>query len=315
MTHKSKAHTNIALVKYWGKKESKDNLPINSSISLTLDNFYTITSVTYDKNLKQDELKIDDIEIQGIEFLRVTKFMDRIREMYKIPYYAYIDSKNHVPKKAGLASSSSAFAALAHAALKAYGINVSDKELSTLARIGSGSASRSVFGGFVIWEEGTNHETSYAYTLKDAEEYALIVCMVDKKEKSIDSRSAMLKLNEFPELKEEWIENTKYLFEEMKEAILEDDLERIGSIAESHANLMHYVIQETGVTFLTDKSFEIMDLTEKIRLKGLPVFYTMDAGPNVKILTKKKYVSQVLPYYEKVAEILVCYQGGGIESI
>lgn len=315
MKHTAKANVNIALVKYWGKKDIEWNLPLTSSLSLTLDAFYTKTTVAYDPKLSQDQLFIDDIEITGGEFIRVSKYMDKVRKLYNIPYYAVIHSYNFVPKKAGLASSSSAFAALAYAATKAYNLDLDKKELSSLARLGSGSASRSIYEGLAVWHEGKDHLSSYAEHLTNMDDLALIVCLIDESPKKVNSTEAMNRLNDYPDLKELWVLSTKDAFIDMKDAIIEDDFDSIGGIAESHASLMHYIIQETGVSYLTEASFKVMDLTEKIRNEGIPVYYTMDAGANVKILTKKKYVDQVLPRYEKLSKVIVSYAGMGVTSV
>ena len=159
-----RAHTNIALIKYWGKKDEDLRLPTNSSLSMTLDKFYTDTKVSYDGNLDYDEFYLDGSKVDDKEALRVFKFMDYIRKNYGIKDYARIESKNNVPTAAGLASSASAFAALAKAAT--LSLELSDEELSKLARMGSGSASRSIYGGFVKWEMGNDHDTSFANLLK-----------------------------------------------------------------------------------------------------------------------------------------------------
>lgn len=315
MTHTAKANVNIALIKYWGKKNIEWNLPLTSSISLTLDAFYTKTTVTYEIDLKSDVLIIDDVNIIGEEFDRVTLYMDKIRKLYNIPYYAKITSYNHVPKKAGLASSSSAFAALAYAATKAYDLDLDLKTLSSLARLGSGSASRSIYEGLALWHEGKDHESSFAEHLTNMDDLALIICLIDESPKKVNSTDAMKRLNDYPELKKLWLLSTNDAFEEMKKAILENDFDTIGSIAESHASLMHYIIQETGVSYLTETSFKIMDLTEKIRNEGIPVYYTMDAGANVKIITKKEYVQKVQARYEKLSKVIVGYTGMGVSSV
>lgn|SRR5690554_199198 len=314
MKHTAKANVNIALVKYWGKKDTFWNLPLTDSLSLTLDQFYTETTVVYDAALTKDLLFIDDVEISGSEFNRVTKYMDKVRNLYDIPYYARITSYNYVPKKAGLASSSSAFAALAYAATKAYNLNLDNKELSSLARLGSGSAARSIYEGLVIWHEGYDHRSSYAEHLTNMDDLALVVCLIDETPKKVNSTDAMNRLNDYPDLKELWLNSTKDAFNDMKQAIINNDFESMGAIAESHASLMHYIIQETGVTYLTDQSFKVMDLTEKIRNEGIPVYYTMDAGANVKILTKKAYVDKVLSRYEKLSKVVVSYSGTGVCS-
>lgn len=311
----AKAHVNIALIKYWGKKNIEFNLPLTSSLSFTLDKFYTKTTVEYKKELMEDHLYIDQKFITGVEYDRVTTYLSKIREMYNIPYYATVTSENYVPKKAGVASSSSAFAALALAATKAYGIDLGKKELSSLARLGSGSASRSIYGGFAFWNEGDSHETSYAEPFNGFEDMVVLVCMVDPGEKKISSRDAMMELTKNEENKNAWIEATNEFIIDIKEAFMNDDFDTVGGIAEAHAMLMHYYMQEDGIDYLTEQSFKLIDLTEKLRGQGYPVYTTMDAGPNVKILTKKQYIKDIIGSYEELAKVTVCYEGEGAKII
>src|SRR4051812_45649851 len=145
----AKAHTNIALIKYWGKREEALILPTNNSLSLTLDGFYTTTTVDFRDELLQDVFMLDDQEVTGEAYQRVTKFLDLIRGFSgKTDLYANVHSINEVPTAAGFASSASGFAALAAAGAKAIGLNLNDQELSRLTRQGSGSACRSIYGGF-----------------------------------------------------------------------------------------------------------------------------------------------------------------------
>src|SRR5690554_2131442 len=169
MIAKARGYVNIAFIKYWGKANIEKNIPLTKSIGLTLDKFYTETKVTYDKNLKEDILYIDNVKATPNELKRVSNFMDFIRKEYNIPYYAKIDSFNYVPKKAGLSSSSSAFSALALAATKAYQLDLPQNELSRLARYGSGSAARSVIGAFSIWDN-KDDLSSFAKSFYDLED-------------------------------------------------------------------------------------------------------------------------------------------------
>ncbi|WP_162150586.1 diphosphomevalonate decarboxylase [Acholeplasma equifetale] len=311
MKKTARSHINIALIKYWGKKDKTLNLPLTSSVSLTLDQFYTTTTVEYKKGLTEDHLYIDGRFITGDELKRVSNFMDEIRKRYNIPYYALIDSYNYVPKKAGIASSSSAFSALALAATEAFGVHLSQKELSSLARLGSGSASRSIISGFAIWHEGDSHESSYAESFYDYNDVAVIIAFVDKNEKKVGSRDAMNILTDFPELKNEWITLTNDHLERIKLGFINQDFNIIGTTLESHAIKMHELIEKTGITYLTDKSREIIQYTHALREKGYPVYVSMDAGPNVKIFTKKSSIKDVLPLYQKITEVVVCNKGKG----
>ncbi|HLT00033.1 MAG TPA: diphosphomevalonate decarboxylase, partial [Acholeplasma sp.] len=298
MKKTAKAHVNIALIKYWGKKDKKWNLPLTSSLSFTVDKFYTKTTVEYKPLLTEDHLYIDDKFITGVEYDRVKQFMDMVRHLYNIPYFAEIVSYNFVPKKAGIASSSSAFAALALAATSAFGLELDKKALSALARYGSGSASRSICNGFAVWHEGYDHISSYAEEIEGFDDMALLVCMVNQNEKKVDSRTAMNVLEIYPQYKEDWITKTNILFNDMIHAIQIKDFVKVGITAETHAELMHQLIENTGNTYLTDVSREIIELTKWLRTQGYLVYATMDAGPNVKIILRKDSIKDVISYYE-----------------
>ncbi len=163
----AKAHTNIALIKYWGKRDESLILPMNNSLSLTLDGFYTETTVEFHDDWTEDVFYLNDEAVSGGERNRVVSFLDRIRKKAgKEGTYAEIHSVNHVPTAAGFASSASGFAALAAAAARALGLECSNQELSALTRQGSGSACRSVYGGFVEWEKGTRADGSDSYAVQ-----------------------------------------------------------------------------------------------------------------------------------------------------
>src|SRR5258708_814130 len=157
-----KASSDVAFIKYWGKKDEKLRLPENGSVSMILYGLNTTTTVEFQKDLRKDEIEIDG-EKDG-ETKRVVEHLDRIRFIAKISDFARVVSKNSFPKGTGLSSSSSAFAALTIAGTKAAGLKLSERELSILARQGSGSACRCVCGGFVEWKDGNTSEDSYAET-------------------------------------------------------------------------------------------------------------------------------------------------------
>ena len=187
----ARAHTNIALVKYWGKEDEELIIPQNNSLSLTLDHFYTDTTVQFDPDLTADQFTLNG---QAQETTKITKFLDIIRQMASSQLFARVESTNHVPTMAGLASSASAYAALALAGSKALGLDLSSKDLSRLARRGSGSACRSIYGGFVEWQKGDSDQTSYAVPLVENLDWDLkmIAIVVNDKQKKIASRAGRL---------------------------------------------------------------------------------------------------------------------------
>ena len=159
------AHPNIAAIKYWGNRDDALRLPINGSISINLDGLFTRTSISFQSSLPFDELIINGREVAGSALERVSLILDLVRKMAGIKEQAEIVSENNFPSGAGIASSASAFAALALAASKAAGLDLSERALSRLARRGSGSAARSIPNGFVEWQMGTSDEDSFAYSI------------------------------------------------------------------------------------------------------------------------------------------------------
>ena len=148
------ANANFALVKYWGKRNEALNLPAMGSISITVDKLNTTTSVVFREDDAPDSLVMNGKAVSGGILDKVNRFMDLVREMAGVTFPAAVTTQNNFPTGAGLASSASGFAALAMSASQAAGLNLSRREVSALARRGSGSAARSVFGGFVEMQTG-----------------------------------------------------------------------------------------------------------------------------------------------------------------
>lgn len=310
MTKTVRANTNIALIKYWGKKDDDLRIPHNSSLSLTLDNLYTETKVTYNSKLESDVFYLDGNKIEDGALFRVQEFMDYVRKSYGIDDFAKIESINHVPSAAGLASSASAFAALAKAST--LHLNLKDEELSRLARMGSGSASRSVYGGFVEWQMGHDHESSLAVPLENSAwpEIRMIVCFVNEKKKSFSSSEAMKETVDKSAYYPAWVKQSKKDIQKAKEYILKQDIVSLGKLVQENALRMHASLMAVNKWYFEPGTIEIMNRVRDIQ-KDIPVFFTMDAGPNVKLLTLEKHVDQVL---ENITDYktLVCKTGQGI---
>jgi diphosphomevalonate decarboxylase len=162
-TATAQASPNIAFIKYWGNRDDSLRIPSNGSISMNLEGLYTRTTVSFQPSLPFDELIINGHEVTGAGLARISYILDIIRGMANIRERAEVMSENNFPSGTGIASSASAFAALALAGSKAAGLSLSEQELSRLARRGSGSASRSIPSGFVEWQAGTNDEDSFAF--------------------------------------------------------------------------------------------------------------------------------------------------------
>lgn len=314
----ARAHTNIALIKYWGKKDQELIIPMNNSLSLTLDHFYTDTTVQFDENLTADQFYLNG---QAVADEKVSRFMDLVRQKAGITTFAYINSTNHVPTKAGLASSASAFAALALAASKAAGLDLTKQELSKLARRGSGSASRSIYGGLVEWQAGTNDDDSYAVPLMPDLDWDLrmIAIVLDDQEKKIASRSGMQTVVETSPFYDAWISSTMADLEKIKPAIANKDIKTVGEIAESNAMRMH-ALNMTATphfSYIEKASLDAMAAVETLRAQGIPCYYTMDAGPNVKVICEGKDTEAIMTHLKTIfkPEQLLMAQAGPAAKI
>lgn len=284
-----RAHTNIAFIKYWGKENEELIIPQNNSLSLTLDAFYTETKVTFDDQLDADVLYIDG-EIEDEKALKKAQvILDLVREEAKIDWSAKIESKNFVPTAAGLASSASGLAALAGAASLAAGLELSDTELSRLARRGSGSASRSIYGGFAEWQKGTTDKDSIAVPVDDANwDIGMIFVIVDDKRKDVSSTEGMRLVVETSPYYDGWVTSAKEDLADIKVAIQEQDIIKTGEIAERSALKMHALNLSANPPFnyWSPESIIAMRNVSELREKGYPAYLTMDAGPNVKIICR-----------------------------
>lgn len=296
----ARAHTNIALIKYWGKKDSDLFLPMNSSLSLTLDAFYTDTKVVFDPSLTQDEFYLN---LQQEDATPITRFLNLFRERMQTPYFARVDSLNFVPTAAGLASSASAFAALAGATNQASGLHMDKTELSTYARRGSGSATRSLFGGFVEWDKGTSSQTSIAKFIDDASwDIGMVIIAVNKAKKTISSRVGMNHTVETSPFYSAWVESSCEDLARIKQAIANKDFKTLGEITEFNGMKMHATTLSANppFTYFEPESITAMKTVQQLREQGFSAYMTMDAGPNVKILCRCSQMTDIVKQLELV---------------
>lgn len=308
MSKTVRAHTNIALIKYWGKEDDALRIPSNPSLSLTLKEFYTDTSVKYDKNLSEDIFILDGQEVSGQEKKRVTNYMDLIRKRYGLKDYALIQSTNHVPKAAGLASSASAFAALAKAAT--LDLDLDDVEISRLARLGSGSASRSIYPGFVKWQKGSSDEDSHAVFIDDSwDDIIMIACMINQETKPFSSTEAMDRTSKESVYFDAWVKQSFKDINLMEKYVKEKDIRKVGLLAQENALRMHASLLAVNMWYFEPETIRILNLVRELQ-KEIPVYFTMDAGPNVKLITTKAYEKTVLEALEGV-ETVVSSTGPG----
>jgi diphosphomevalonate decarboxylase len=281
------AHPNIALVKYWGKRDRALNLPATSSLSVTLDRFETRTTVSW--GVENDEVVLDGQRVTGKPARRVLDFLDLVDE--DRPNVRVVSASNF-PVAAGLASSSSAFSALALAASAAAGQALEPAALSVLARRGSGSACRSLWGGFVHWTRGERADGldchGHPIALAEPWELRVVVAVVHAGPKAVGSTEGMVRTRDTSPVFPVFVAENEGLVREAHRAVLARDLDRLIVCMERSTTLMHasMLTAVPSVRYLKPGSLAVLDAVDALRGAGVPCGWTMDAGPNVKVLCR-----------------------------
>ena len=317
LTATASANTNIALIKYWGKVDEVQAIPATSSLSLTLGGTRTTTTVSFDGgDGAADSVTINGSSSSGAELARVSRFLDLVRSRSGITAAATVTSRASVPLAAGLASSAAGFAALAAAASRAAGMDLDDRELSRLARRGSGSATRSIFGGLVRWNAGHDDASSYAEPVACEMDLAMVVVVLSQRYKPISSTRAMRATMSSSPLFPAWVEASGRDLQVALEAVRAGDLARLGEIVEGNALGMHatMIAARPGIIYWLPQTVAALQAIRAMREEGLPVWATIDAGPNVKVLTegaRAEEVAAALRDRLPTAAVSVRRPGGG----
>jgi len=298
--------SNIAFIKFWGKKDSKLNIPFNNSISMNLDSCLTTTTVHFMNNLKEDEIVIDCKRVDGEARERVVKILDIVRSWAKIKTKAKVSSINNFPADVGVASSASAFSALALAASSSAGLKLSKQKLSILARLGSGSASRSVIDGFSEWKKGTSNNNSYAVQIAkpsfwDLRDIVTLVSSEKKEKSSTEGHSIATSSPYFEKRQKDLVVRTKKL----KKALLEKDFNTFGNLLEKEAIDLHVMAMTSvePIFYLNSTTFAVMKALRDLRVKEIKGYYTMDAGPNIHIICRQKDADTINRVIKRVAGV------------
>mgnify|MGYP000946692246 CR=1 FL=1 len=312
------ANTNIALIKYWGKADESLTIPTASSLSLTLGATRTTTTVSFDGGADgADAVTINGAAPGGAARARVTRFLDLVRARAGLTAAATVVSSSAVPLAAGLASSAAGFAALAAAATRAAGMRLDERALSRLARRGSGSATRSIFGGLVLWNAGVDDETSYAEPVDCDLAPAMVVVVVSAGRKTISSTQAMRHTMNTSPLYPAWAEASREDLRVALDAVRARDLPRLGEVVEGNALGMHaaMIASRPSVVYWLPETLDVLHTVRVMRDEGFPVWATIDAGPNVKVLTTGEDADQVAAVLRDripCATTSVRYPGGGV---
>ena len=281
------ASANIALCKYWGKRDEELNLPVTSSLSISLGPLGTHTTIALANDGDRVFLNGAELDPQEDFASRCSDFLDLFRGDRET--FFKIETRNTIPTAAGLASSASGFAAMVMALNDLLGWGADSRALSILARMGSGSAARSIHTGFVEWLAGSTAEgmDSFAEPLKETwPDLRIGLLTVSAEKKPIGSRMGMKRTQETSGLYEAWPVKVAHDLVQIKAAIRDLNFGRLGRSAESNALAMHATMMAAWPPLLYWKaeSVETMHKIWGLREEGLDVFFTMDAGPNIKLL-------------------------------
>ncbi|HMN26968.1 MAG TPA: diphosphomevalonate decarboxylase [Caldilineaceae bacterium] len=315
--------SNIAFIKYWGVADATINLPLNNSISMTLADAHTTTTVAWEEQslLPADEITLDGVVLDERTAHRLVRHLERIRALAGVAHRARVASRNNFPMASGIASSASGFAALTIAGCRALGLSMDDTQLSTLARLGSGSASRSLFGGFVEWEQGHDHASSVAKALFPPDHWPLydLVAVVSGAAKAVSSEGGHRLAATSPLLGGR-LASLPAALNTVRAALAERDLGRLGPVIEQDALAMHAVMMTSTPSLLywQPGTLEILHAVQRWRNDGLPVYFTIDAGPNVHLICEEQTAALVTPLLEElpsVQQVIASLPGPGPQTI
>jgi diphosphomevalonate decarboxylase len=310
------ANPNIAFIKYWGNKDDVLRIPSNGSISMNLAGLETRTSVTFEPSLAADELSLNGERASEAALNRVSQVLGLVRGMAGCNDCARVESTNNFPAGTGIASSAAAFAALALAASRAAGLKMDEVALSRLARRGSGSACRSVPAGFVEWQAGTGDLDSYAVSIAPPDHWDLADCVavVSHEHKAIGSSEGN-RLAVTSVLQAARVVDSARRLDLCRNAILQRDFQALAEVVELDTHMLHAVMMTSrpALLYWTPVTLAIMEMVREARGKGMPVCYSIDAGPNVHVITLKKETGEVeklLWSVEGVQEVCTASVGG-----
>ncbi len=314
----ARACANIALVKYWGKRDSALNLPAAGSLSLSLAALVTETSVAFESSLGADLVELDGAPAAGAPLARVVKFLDLVRARAGITMRARVRSDNRFPTAAGLASSASGFAALAVAAAHAAGLELSPRDLSLLARRGSGSAARSIFGGFVRMHASDRDEDAYAEPVTSSlvDHVQMVIAIVGGGvPKATSSRDAMEHSAATSPLYRAWLDQVPRDLAAAEAALARRDFAALGELAEANALAMHAtaIASRPSIVYWRPATVALLAAVRTLRDTGRAAWATIDAGPHVKVLTTSEdadHVARALANVDGVTATTISGPGG-----
>lgn len=300
------APSNIALCKYWGKRDAELNLPVTSSLSISLADRGTTTRLSViDEARDKIDLNGQPVDLQSSFAKRVIDFLNLFRG--PSPRYFYVDTHSNIPIAAGLASSASGFASLVLALNALFRWELSNEQLSILARLGSGSACRSLWSGFVEWQQGERSDgmDSVGMPIDTVwDDFCIGLLMLSTHEKPISSREAMQRTVVTSPFYASWPAKVQTDLGLIKQAIAAHDFDQLCKTAESNALAMHATMLTSWppISYYLPETIKAMQSVWQLRAEGVPVYFTQDAGPNLKLLFVRADQARI----QSVFQSLVC---------
>jgi len=301
---KAQAQPNIALIKYWGKQNIPGNVPAVGSLSITLEALRTETVVRFDTEMSADAFVLNGAS-NPIGLPRLSRCLDLLRHEAGTHCRAYVESENNFPTAAGLASSASGFAALVIAAGKALGLQATRSRYAQWAREGSGSAARSIYGGFVEMYLSKNEKTDViTEPILNPEEWPLevVVAITSTDVKSVSSSAGMEHTRLTSPYYSHWVKAQDEDLHDAREAVLARDFERLSIISEQSCLKMHglALASRPGLIYWSAATVACLHAIREMRAHGHPVFFTVDAGPQVKAICERQAAAEVARTLESI---------------
>tara|TARA_Y100001968_G_scaffold118568_1_gene108004 strand:+ start:466 stop:1431 length:966 start_codon:yes stop_codon:yes gene_type:complete len=277
------AHPNFALVKYWGKKDSNQNRPAMSSISVTVDSMISKTKIF--KNFKSNHHQLFINGIEEYDLSKILPPLEYLSEFSGTDEYLVIESQNNFPTSSGLASSASGIASFVTAYEAHYNLCLDINHKVEASMLGSGSAPRSLIGGFVLMDHKNDYRCSQI--LKEPEwPLDVLICIASKEPKEISSREGMEISKKTSPIYQDWLDvNDKHINLALN-AIKNKDMAGLENVTEENCKLMHEVMKTSipSISYMTEVTYRCLSEIENLRSLGHKLFYTIDAGPQVKII-------------------------------
>jgi diphosphomevalonate decarboxylase len=285
------ANSNLALVKYWGKTDEGAKHPAGPSLSVTLNSLSTVASVELSDDAREDHVA----GLPSSAVARVQAFLAEFRARFGMHKHARVSIASNFPVAAGLASSASTFAALAKGLSSAAGLGLEGQALADLARLGSGSACRSVYGGFVEWRPQGEGSVVEPVAAKDHWRLSILVAVTSERPKAIGSSAGMRRTAATSPYYRAWIESGPADLEEVRAGIRERSLSRVGAAAERNCMCMHAAAMAAvpPLLYWEPATLAVMRCVWELRERGVEAYFSIDAGPQVKVLCERALAGTV----------------------